>query len=337
MKIGILEVPVPQLPNSPNEIMSTDQMPSGSGVSAVAQGVLRLKMSENGARLRARCWGTRGSMPTPGIGTAGFGGNTSCVEVEAAGRRFIFDAGSGIRLLGEELLRKDEAIRAEVFLTHFHWDHIQGLPFFGPLYNPNTRIRVHGAMQGGIDIRTLIAGQMGPIYFPVPFETVEAHMDFVHLTGATWHEPGVEVDAIRVRHPADTYGYRIRCGGASIAYIPDNELVGGEYALDARKTYRDLVAFLDGVDLLLHDAMFTNEEYGRREGWGHSTFEQAIQLAEDAGVGRLFLFHHAPERTDADLTRIAEELRDDLARRGSSLELDVAEEGEDLFVQEPVK
>ena len=313
-------------------------MPSGSGASAVVQGASRLEtMAADSAALRARCWGTRGSMPTPGIATAGFGGNTSCVEIMAAGRRFIFDAGSGIRLLGEELLRKAEPVVAEVFLTHFHWDHIQGLPFFGPLYNPDTRIRVHGAMQGDIDIRTLIAGQMGPIYFPVPFETVEAHMDFVHLNGDTWHEPGVEVDAIRVRHPANTYGYRIRCQGSTIAYIPDNELVGGEYPLDAKETYGKLVEFLDGVDLLLHDAMFTNEDYQRKEGWGHSTYEQTVQLAEDAGVGRLFLFHHAPERTDEQLARIADELRDDIARRGSRLILDVAEEGEDLIVQEPVK
>jgi ribonuclease BN (tRNA processing enzyme) len=196
---------------------------------------------------------------------------------------------------------------------------------------------MHGAMQGDIDIRTLIAGQMGPIYFPVPFEAVEAHMDFVHLNGESWHEPGVVVDAIRVRHPADTYGYRVRCGNASIAYIPDNELVGGEYPLGARETYGRLVEFLDGADLLLHDAMFTTEEYERRDGWGHSTFDQAVQLAEDAGVKRLFLFHHAPERTDADLSRIVEQLRDDIARRGSKLELDVAEEGEDLFVQERIK
>jgi phosphoribosyl 1,2-cyclic phosphodiesterase len=268
------------------------------------------------------------------MATAGYGGNTSCIEVVARERRFIFDAGSGIRLLGEHLLHEPQPIRAELFLTHFHWDHIQGLPFFAPLYNEETRLRVHGARQGDIDIRTLIAGQMGPIYFPVPFETVSAHMDFEHLSGNSWIEPGVVVDAIRVRHPAHTYGYKITADGASIAYIPDNELVGGNYPLEARQTYNDLVQFLDGVDVLFHDAMFSDTEYPRREGWGHSTFSQAVQLAEDAGVRRLYLFHHAPERTDADLSRILEELRDDIARRGSQLEVGVAAEGEELSVQE---
>lgn len=286
------------------------------------------------AALQVRCWGTRGSMPSPGIATAGYGGNTSCIEVVAHERRFIFDAGTGIRLLGDHLAQQSEPIRAELFLTHFHWDHIQGLPFFAPLYNPTTRLRVHGAKQGDIDIRTLIAGQMGPIYFPVPFERIAAHMEFEHLGGEPWNEHGVLIDSIRVRHPANTYGYKISADGAAVAYIPDSELEGGHYPLDARKTYDQLVRFLGDVDVLYHDAMFSNDEYPQREGWGHSTFTQAVKLAEDAGVRRLYLFHHAPERTDVELSRILEELRLDIAHRGSKLEIAVAAEGEEISVQE---
>lgn len=314
--------------------MSSAKHPNAHGTATAEADASPLTIVQNTETMRVRCWGTRGSMPSPGMATAGYGGNTACVEVVARGRRFIFDAGSGIRLLGEHLAQESEPIRAELFLTHFHWDHIQGLPFFGPLYNANTRLRVHGARQGDIDIRTLIAGQMGPIYFPVPFETIAAHLDFEHLSGNAWVEPGVEVDAIRVRHPANTYGYRITADAARVAYIPDNELHGGQYPLDAKQTYDDLVRFLGDVDVLYHDAMFSDAEYERREGWGHSTFSQAVQLAEDAGVGRLYLFHHAPERTDADLSRILEELRDDIARRGSGLEISVAAEGEEISVQE---
>lgn len=281
------------------------------------------------APLRAQCWGTRGSVPSPGPNTTGYGGNTSCLEVKTgAGARYIFDAGSGIRPLGQRL----GALEADLFLTHFHWDHIQGLPFFMPLYNPASRLRVHGARQGDTDIQTLIAGQMGPIYFPIPFQAVSADLRFHHLNGAAWESGDVRVRSMRVRHPGFTHGYRIESRGASIAYIPDNELFGGSYTLDQKATYADLVEFLGGVDLLFHDAMFTDAEYSGHEGWGHSTFTQAIQLAQDAGVKKLLLFHHAPERTDAELTQIVQELRDDSARHSSGLEIDIAAEGVELLV-----
>ena len=271
-------------------------------------------------------------MPSPGMATAGYGGNTSCVEVKARGRHFIFDAGTGIRLLGERLSAQSQPTAVDLFLTHFHWDHIQGLPFFAPLYNALTTLAVHGAKQGDIDIQTLIAGQMGPIYFPVPFEQVAAHLQFEHLNDQPWAASGVEVHALRVRHPAHTYGYKIVADGVSMAYIPDNELAGGEYPLSAKSTYENLIAFLDGVDLLYHNAMFTDAEYGRREGWGHSTFTQTLRLAEDAASVVCSLFHHVPERSDAELSGILAELQNDIARRGSPLQLGVAAEGEELTV-----
>jgi phosphoribosyl 1,2-cyclic phosphodiesterase len=253
--------------------------------------------------------------------------------IASDGRRFIFDAGSGIRLLGEEMHRIGGSPRAEIFLSHFHWDHIQGLPFFAPLYNPETQLRIHGAKQGDTDIQTLIAGQMGPIYFPVPFEAVSAQLEFRHLTGEPWKDGDAEVISMRVRHPGFTHGYRIRVAESDVAYFPDIELIGGHYPLEQKKTYRDLIRFLDGVELMFHDGMFSDAEYPRREGWGHSTYTQAVRLAEEAGVKRLYIFHHAPERTDADLTRILEELRDDIARRNSPLEIGIAAEGEELSVE----
>jgi phosphoribosyl 1,2-cyclic phosphodiesterase len=285
--------------------------------------------------LRATCWGTRGSIPSPGPATARFGGNTACLEIRTSDDRcYIFDAGTGLRVLGNRLQQEPGATDVDLFVTHFHWDHIQGIPFFKPLHSPEAFIRIHGAAQGDLDIETLLKQQMGPVYFPVPYETLAANLAFEHLGGQPWIDNGVEVTAYRVRHPADTYGYRIQAGTASVAYIPDNELVGAKYPVDSTGWYPGLLRFLEGVDVLFHDAMYTDEEYKSVEGWGHSTFSQAIQLAEDAAVRRLYFFHHAPERTDRELLDILEAARADLAARDSGLELAVAAEGEELLVQE---
>lgn len=285
------------------------------------------------ALMSATCWGTRGSIPSPGHSTAHFGGNTSCLLVRAGERRFIFDAGTGIRGLGQRMLEEGGRIDADLFLTHFHWDHIQGIPFFAPLYNPETDIRIHGAPQGDRSVESIFRAQLKPIYFPIPFEALEANMQFRHIDEGPWESGDVTVHAIRMRHPANTYGYRIDTKDLSVAYMPDNELVGAEYPVEP-DWYDHLVEFLGDVDLLVHDAMFTDEEYPAREGWGHSTFTQAVQLAQRAGVRSLRFFHHAPDRSDAELLDILTDLSERLAAAGDRLELGVAAEGEELPVQE---
>lgn len=314
--------------------MPLDARRSAMPTSAVAAEIPASPRSAGPPALRATCWGTRGSIPSPGPATVRYGGNTSCLEVRTARDGcFIFDAGTGIRVLGRRLAGGPAPVRAELFLSHFHWDHIQGVPFFAPLYDPRTSLRIHGASQNGVDIQTLFARQMTPTYFPIPYEALAATLEYVSLEDGAWLQDEVEVAAMRMRHPGNTYGFRIRAGGGAIAYIPDNELVGASYAV-GEEWYGELVEFLRGVDLLFHDAMFTDAEYPQREGWGHSTFRQTIRLAEAAGVRRLFFFHHAPERTDAELDAVLEELRDELARRASPLELAIAAEGEELLVQE---
>lgn len=281
--------------------------------------------------LRAVCWGVRGSIPSPGPGTVRYGGNTSCLEVRTGdGRRLVFDAGTGIRALSLSLEAAPDPVEADLFLTHFHWDHIQGFPFCGQLYDRErpAKIRVHGPRQGDVAIDRVLAAQMASTYFPVPLDAVSARVEYRHVDEAPWRHAGLEVAALRVRHPGHTCGYRVRFGGASLAYVPDNDLGADDGAAGA--DYRDLVRFLRGVDVLYHDSMFTDEEYDRFRGWGHSTYRQAVRLAEDAGVARLHLFHHAPDRTDDALDAVLGGIRGELAARGAPLVVTAAAEGDEI-------
>jgi phosphoribosyl 1,2-cyclic phosphodiesterase len=277
------------------------------------------------------CWGTRGSIPSPGPTTVRYGGNTTCFEVRHQGLRLILDAGSGIRPLGMEIVEKGpNAIH--IFLTHFHWDHIQGFPFFAPLYDPEDQIKVVGPKQRDIDVQNLFAGQMGPIYFPVPFSVVAAAMEFEHLNQGGYEVGDASLDVIRVKHPSFVIGYRIRIGGRTICFIPDNELDGdgSQVGPDWDRRIRE---FVSGADLLIHDSMYTDEEYAGRAGWGHSTFSQALRLAEEGGVKKLLFFHHDPTRSDAELDTIVSRVRDGALARGVALDLGAAAEGVDLRLE----
>lgn len=284
--------------------------------------------------VRINCWGTRGSIASPGPGTARYGGNTCCVEIEVGSRSLVFDAGTGIRSLGRKLLDRSRRVEVDVFLTHFHWDHIQGFPFFGPLYHKSTYLRIFGPEQSNTDIQTLFAGQMGPIYFPVPFTAIAARIEFAHFNEGRWSDGNdVVVHALRMRHPSFTVGYRIEVAGHTICYIPDNELVGGTYATDGGDWRDRLLAFIRGADVLLHDAMFQDGEYADRVGWGHSTFRHAFELAVEGGVRRLYFFHHAPERTDHELGAIVEEMRAEGERHGLRTQVDAASENQPIILE----
>lgn len=278
--------------------------------------------------LRVTCWGTRGSIPVPGPDTLRFGGNTSCVEVRAGGRRYVLDAGSGVRAQGRRMEAEGGPVNADVFVTHYHWDHIQGFPFWAGLYSEGARVRVHGPRSGGATAAGALTGQMSGAYYPVTLDMLPAAVEFADVAeGEPWTDGAVEIEAFPARHSGVTYAYRVRARGATLVYAPDNELGGADPAW-----YAAFAGFARGADLLLHDAMYTDAEYERFRGWGHSTFAQAVRLAEDAGARRLLFFHHAPFRPDAELETIAAACRAELEARGSTLVIGIATEGEEMVV-----
>jgi phosphoribosyl 1,2-cyclic phosphodiesterase len=252
------------------------------------------------------------------------------VEVKAGDSRIIFDAGTGIRLLGDVLLQ-DGVTSATIFLTHFHWDHIQGFPFFAPLHNPGFELGIVGPHQNGADVESLLATLMRPEFFPIPFDVFSASLTYHQLTEEYREIGDVRVRSMRMRHPSHTVGYRAEAFGKAVVFIPDNELTGGVFPTPPGWT-RALEAFVGDADLLLHDAMFTEEEYLSREGWGHSTLRQTLSLAERAGVKRVGFFHHAPGRSDGELDTIVEEMREEAADRGLSVQLDAASEGTPILL-----
>jgi len=283
---------------------------------------------------RVTFWGTRGSIPTPGPLTARYGGNTPCVAVEGAGGHLvILDAGTGIRALGLQLVEKQNgAIRAEILLTHAHWDHIQGLPYFKPFFAAGNAVRIWGSRQGTTSLEAILRQQMDPAVFPVPLDALSAALTVQEVAAGEFTVGEFRVRAMKLRHPGTTLGYRLTpvTGGASLAYVTDNELgPGGLYPVPA--TWRkDFVEFLKGADVLVHDAMYTPAELETHRGWGHSTYEEAVLLATEAGARRLVLFHHEPEHADAAMDELVAAARQVARTRGGPAEVLAAQEGMQL-------
>ena len=288
--------------------------------------------------LRLQFWGTRGSIPSPGPTTVRYGGNTPCVEVRTSGGWLIvLDAGTGIRELGRSLIERANGapIRGDIFLTHAHWDHIQGIPFFGPMFQRGNHFTIWGAKSLEPTLDHVVRGQMAPAVFPVGFDQLDATIDFCELAEGCRSQNGYEVHAFPVRHPGGALGYRIAetgNGAAALVYISDNELGSGA-TYDGRAGWRgELVEFVRGARVLVHDTTYTAEEYEQHRGWGHSTYEEAVDLALDAGVETLVLFHHKPERTDDEVDERVAQCRAFADRRGGRLRIIAAAEGLTLTV-----
>jgi CheY-like chemotaxis protein/phosphoribosyl 1,2-cyclic phosphodiesterase len=285
--------------------------------------------------MRIRFWGTRGSLPKPGKTTLRYGGNTSCVELRTdAGTLIVLDCGTGAHELGQALLDSGpSALRGHLLISHTHWDHIQGFPFFAPLFASHTEWDIYAPGGLGRRLEETLAGQMEYTYFPVTLEQLDATVHYHDLVEGAFEIADVRVAARFLNHPALTLGYRLEVGGASLVYAVDHEPHSVHHA-DAghqdpvHQEDRRHIEFCAGADLLIHDATYTLAEYPERIGWGHSPVEYAVDVAVAAGARRLALFHHAMTRDDDAVDRLVVECRARAAARGGDLEIFAAAEGQ---------
>jgi CheY-like chemotaxis protein/phosphoribosyl 1,2-cyclic phosphodiesterase len=295
--------------------------------------------------LRLRFWGTRGSIATPGPGTLRFGGNTSCVEaVTGAGQRLVFDCGTGARLLGAHLMANaPKPISATILLSHTHWDHIQGFPFFAPAFVPGNKLTVCAPEGCTGSLPDALAGQMQYAYFPVALGQLGASIEYRELKEGTSDIDGIRISTQYLNHPAIALGYKVEADDVTVLYLCDHEPYSETlWRADAEPGHIDAILhandrrharFMAGADVVVHDAQYTPEEYPAKKNWGHSTYDYVVQIAAAAGVRRLFLTHHDPLHDDAFTEDIEQRARAMAARIGSAMEVVCAFEGCEETVQ----
>lgn len=297
---------------------------------------------------RLKFWGVRGSIPVPGSSTVRYGGNTSCVEVRVDGDIIVLDAGSGIRLLGMALEEEfgTRPIKLYLLITHTHWDHIQGLPFFMPAYNEKNIIRVLGYEGARAGLGVILAGQMETPFFPVSLRDMASKIAIEELKEMEFTVGKVKVAAKFANHPGICAGYRLFTTGGSIAFFPDNEPYD---ILKQRLAARDgssadeahdfamserakLVEFLADCDVLIMDTQYTDDEYQKHVGWGHGSMSSVISIALEANVRRLFLFHHDPNHDDEMIDDMVEQARHLVLDSGKLMEVEAAREGAEVWL-----
>jgi phosphoribosyl 1,2-cyclic phosphodiesterase len=256
--------------------------------------------------MRIKFWGVRGSTPTPQPENMRYGGNTSCVEVRFGDNIYIFDCGTGFRVLGQQLQSEfgDRPVSAHVFVSHFHWDHIQGMPFFRPLYaNPENRF-VFQCSSRTRSLKQVLADQMAAPYFPVDIGQMQARRDFHDIeSGRVIIEDGVQLQTAWLNHPQGCMGFRLETKDGTLVYATDNEPGDAQFDKAVRK-------LAEGADVLIYDAQYLPEEYAaRRRGWGHSHWREAVNVVMESGAKELVLFHHDPDHTDAVIDKVVHEAR----------------------------
>ncbi|MCZ6676076.1 MAG: MBL fold metallo-hydrolase [Candidatus Poribacteria bacterium] len=294
--------------------------------------------------MKVRFWGVRGSIPTPGCETVRYGGETTCLEIRAGGELIIIDAGSGIRRLGVELLKeaKGQPIRAHLLMTHTHWDHIQGFPFFMPAFIPNNSFHLYGCGNANKKLEEILAGQMEYEYFPVSLGQMAATMEYTRISEEHFEIGDVQIQSMFMNHPGMALGYRIEHDGNVLVFTGDHEpyhhflsMAEEAYKIDGQKISvadlemdefierldNKLVKFAAGADLFIFDTAYTYETYkAEKQGWGHSHPEYAVDIAVKAGVKRLALTHYDPLETDEDADAKVEHTRQLIRDLGAKIE-----------------
>ena len=288
--------------------------------------------------MRVQFWGTRGSIPKPGPSTARYGGNTSCIEVRSArGTLVVIDCGTGAHSLGQNLMSSGaNGLRGHILISHTHWDHIQGIPFFAPLFVPGNQWDIYGPKGLDQSLREALAGQMQYTYFPVTPDQFAATIRYHDLVEGTFNIDDIKIITHYLNHPALTLGYRLEADGSTIVYCCDHEpysrsLAGGQGNIAGQDLRH--AEFFRGADLLIHDAQYTAAEYPSKIGWGHSSVEYAVKLGQHARVKRLALTHHDPLRDDDSVDRVLAKIRDGLQTAAAQLQVFAASEGEIIEVR----
>ncbi|HUU15162.1 MAG TPA: MBL fold metallo-hydrolase [Terriglobia bacterium] len=280
-------------------------------------------------------WGTRGSIATPGPGTMRYGGNTSCVEVRTGGTILMLDCGTGAREMGMALMKdfRGQPLDIHLFVSHTHWDHIQGFPFFVPAYFPGNRITIYSLRGADKSLEKIFTGQMDASYFPVELSDLKAHLEFVELQETVEIGP-VKVAHIFINHPGMAASFRVDAGGKSVVYTTDHEPYS--LLLGANDFNRDkdlqVTEFARGADLYIREAQYTDEEYPGKRGWGHSTFSEVLDAAQHAGVKRLALFHHDPMHDDNTLDHILAACHARMKERGMTFECFAATDNQQIIL-----
>ena len=284
------------------------------------------------SRLVVEYWGVHGTLPAPGAAFVRYGGNTPCVSVEVGGEPiFIFDCGSGIKRLSDRVMKNaSQRFSARIFISHTHWDHINTIPFFAPLYLRGNPIEIYGPYQGDLTIERAISAQMESVYFPVTVREFGARLVFRDLREERLEFGPVKIDTMLLSHPGYCLGYRLSARGRIVCYITDNELYPPGTPRHNPRYAEQLAAFVREADVLITDTTYRDPEYPSKMDWGHSCVSQVVELAHKAKVKRLHLFHHDPDQTDEDIDLKLDEMRLALGKLGSKVKVEAPAEGSTL-------